>query len=239
MPNLVYWTSVFFVRAFFWDGRFITKEKLPRDEASIYIANHSAASGPIGCYCSFPFELHSWLQAEMADRELAEPYLRADFVERSLGVRPPASYTVAHWLIKIAFPYLQAIHSIPVYRDYERFQTTLQITVDRLKAGHQVMIFPEDSEKPYDPVSNMAPFQKGMVRVAELYYQQTGKRVAFYPVGVHPSKEIRVGLPIRYSPLGQPSAERLRIKNYLEREVRALYLESEGILPVETPLAEG
>jgi 1-acyl-sn-glycerol-3-phosphate acyltransferase len=239
MPNLVYWTSVFFVRAFYWNGKFIGKEHLRRDEPSIFVANHMAASGPIGCYCSFPFELHGWLQAEMADPILAEDYLRVDFVEKSLRLQPPVSYTVTRGLIKVVFPFLGAINLIPVYRDYDGFQLTLQRTVDRLKAGHHVIIFPEDSEQSYDPVYRMAPFRKGMVRLAELYYQQTGKHVSFYPVAVHPSKTVRVGQPIRYSPLGKPGAERLRIRNYIEAAVKALYLQNERGVPVESPLLEG
>lgn len=85
----------------------------------------------------------------------------------------------------------------------------------------------------------MAPFRKNMARLAELYYQQTGRHVSLYPVAIHLSKTIRVGRSILYSPFGQPSAERLRIKNYLELAVRVLYLQSENGLPVETPLPEG
>jgi hypothetical protein len=238
MINVVYWTSVFFMRAFYWDGKLIGKENLPKDEACILVANHLASSGPIGCYCSFPFELHSWLIADMADPALAEDYLRRDFVERSLRLRPPASYRAANWLIRIATPYLRAIHSIPVYDDYEGFQKTLQMTVDRLKDGNPVLIFPEDSSQPLDPVFKMAPFLKGMGRVGELYYEQTGKRLGFYPVGVHESKQIRIGKPIHYSPLSAPNVERLRIKNYLEYAVKTLYMESAGSLGVENPLTE-
>jgi 1-acyl-sn-glycerol-3-phosphate acyltransferase len=238
MPNLVYWASVFFVRAFYWDGKLLGRENLPGDEPGIFVANHTAASGPIGCYCSLPFELHGWLQAEMADPKLAEDYIRVDFVEKTLRLRPPVSHRVAHWLVKIAHPYLQAIRCITVYPDYDGFQITLQTTVDRLKRGNHVVIFPEDPRLPNDPVYNMAPFRKGMVRVAELYYEQTGKRAALYPVAVHPSKTVRVGKPIQYSPLRQPSAERMRIKNYLEARVRALYLQSDSDLPVDLPLPE-
>jgi len=238
MINLVYWTTVFFMRAFYWDGKFIGGKELPRDEANIFVCNHLAADGPIGCYCSFPFELHSWLIADMVDPALAEDYLRVDFVERSLHVRPPASTRVAHWLMKIAVPYLRAIHCIPVYKDYDGFQTTLQMTVERLKAGNQVLIFPEDSAQPLDQVFKMAPFLKGMARAGELFYEQTGKRVAFYPVCVHESKQVRIGEPIRYSPLNAPNVERQRIKNYLEGAIRALYLDSAGELQVESALPE-
>jgi hypothetical protein len=155
MINLVYWTTVFFMRAFYWDGKFIGKENLPRDEASIFVCNHLETDGPIGCCCTFPFEFHSWLIADMVDPALAEDYLRVDFVERSLHLRPPVSF-----------------------------------------------------------------------------------RVAFYPVGVHESKQVRVGKPVFFSPLNAPKVERLRIRDYLEAAVKALYLESAQGMLVESPLAK-
>ena len=239
MVNLVYWTSIFFLRAFYWDGTFFGKEKLPRDEACIFVGNHLTTNGPIGICCSFPIELHAWVIADMVDPELAEDYLRVDFVEKSLHLRPPASKRVAHWLVKLTVPYLKGINGIPVYQDYEKFHTTVQMTVDRLKAGKHVLIFPEDSTTPEDPIYKMAAFSKSMVRVAEVFHEQTGKRVAFYPVCVHGSGQVRLGDPIRYSGLSAPSAERLRIKNYLEEAIKQMYRQSAGEVQIEMPLPEG
>jgi 1-acyl-sn-glycerol-3-phosphate acyltransferase len=142
-------------------------------------------------------------------------------------------------LVKLTIPFLKAIHTIPVYHDYDRFQTTVQMTVERLKAGKQVLIFPEDPSTPLDPVYKMATFSKSMVRVAEEYYQQTRKRVAFYPVCVHESGQVRLGAPIRYSGLSAPSAERLRIKNYLEEAIKEMYRQSAGTIQIELPLPQG
>jgi hypothetical protein len=162
----------------------------------------------------------------MVDPTLAADYLRKEFIEKSLHLQPPYSTTASRGLAYITVPMLRQLGCIPVYSDYVRLQMTLQVSLDLLLNRHHILVFPEDPALPVDPVFHMTHFRKGVTRLGEMYYQQTGSQLAFFPISVHQSRQVRIGRPIYFSPQKSLAAERLRIRNYIEESVHQLYLES-------------
>jgi hypothetical protein len=213
---------------FLWGGELVGEENLPRRGPAVFIANHHEAIGPIAVACSIPLRLYSWSVADMVDEEKAAAWLKWDFVERTLHLKPPASAWVAKRLSKLTVPFLRSLGCIPVYKgDYDRMVDTLRLSMDVLREGKFLLVFPEDNMLPVDPVTGMRLFQRSFARLGEMYYEETGERLEFYPVAAHPAGFVMVGKAVTFNPLNPAGIERHRLKNLMEDTVRAMYLQVE------------
>jgi 1-acyl-sn-glycerol-3-phosphate acyltransferase len=125
----------------------------------------------------------------------------------------------------ISVGFLTSLGCIPVTRGHTQ---ELTISVEVLKEGKVVLIFPEDPEMDMDPVTQMRPFLKGFTRLGEMYYAETGEALRFYPVAVHGSRRVQVGQPMPFDPENPLGAERLRLMHVLEDKIREMYLEMGG-----------
>ncbi len=214
---------------FLWSGELVGEENLPRRGPAVFIANHLDATGPIAAASSIPLRLHWWVIADMMDKDLAPPWLQWDFIERQLHFKPPLSIWIARGLCKIAVPLFYSLGCIPVYRgDYDRMQDTLRMSMDILRRGQFLLVFPEDNRLTTDPVTRMQPFQHSFARLGELYHEETGNRLEFYPVAIHGSGVVIIGKPVAYNPLNPVGVERHRLKDLLESTITSMYLNATG-----------
>jgi len=206
-----------------WRGKVAGLDRLPARGPAVLVANHLGSMGPIAVGASVPGEFYSWIHSDVLDPALAPDYLRCDFVEPELHLRPPPSGWLASLITRIHVPLLRAVGGIPVYHTPEGLQQTLHITVDLLAEGNLVLILPEDPRLPLDPRYAMRPFQKGFTRCGELFFERTGGCLAFYPLAVRrTSRTLQVGEPVRYNPNIGPGAERLRLRSALENSIHAM-----------------
>ena len=221
-----------------WGGDLVGEE-LPESGPAVIVSNHLGALGPIAVGASIPHRMHFWIHADMLDPQLAPAYLRRDFVEPQLHIPAPASVWLAKFISKIHVPLLKAVGGIPVYSSLDGLYETFRISVDLLAEENFLLIFPEDPALPLHPLYRMTPFKKGFARLGELFYERTHTPLPFYPVAVHAkTRTVRVGRPIRYSPLNPVALERQRIKNLLEQSIRSMYLQASDDLVIRQPLIE-
>jgi len=214
---------------FLWGGELVGEENLPRRGPAVFIANHLDAIGPIAAVCSIPLRLHPWVIGDMMDKELAPVWLQGDFTERQLHLKPPFSSWVARALCRISVPLFFSIGCIPVYRgDYERTGETLRLSMEVLRQGQFLLVFPEDNRLANDPVTNMQPFQRTFVRLGEKYFEETGERLEFYPVAIHSSGFVKVGESVAFNPINPVGQERRRLKDLMEATVKTMYLHDSG-----------
>jgi 1-acyl-sn-glycerol-3-phosphate acyltransferase len=214
---------------FLWSGELVGEENLPRHGPAVFISNHLDATGPIAVSCSIPLRIHPWVIADMMDSVLAPLWLQADFLERQLHLKPPVSAWISRLLSKVTVPLFYSLGCIPVYRnDYSRMQETLEMSMNVLREGQFLLIFPEDNRLPKDPVTKMQPFQHSFVRLAEMYYVERGEILQFHPLTVHASGQLVAGKPIAFNPLNAPGLERRRLKNLMENSIIATYMQLEG-----------
>ncbi len=218
----------FLLDANLWGGELLNADHLPSSGPAVFVSNHLGALGPIGVISSIPIRLYPWIIADMVDSRLAPDYLRVDFVERELGLRPPWSMVLARLIAAISTPLLRSVGCVPVYREAQNLQTTFAMSLSLLQQGKCLLIFPEDPRLPADPLTRIAPFKKGFARLGERYYRQSGTRLPFYPLAVHESRRVMVGQPVTYDPLNPRADERLRIKHLMEHSIREMYLALSG-----------
>jgi hypothetical protein len=214
---------------FLRDGEMIGEENLPRSGPAVFIANHLEAVGPIAAYCSIPLRLYAWTVADMVDENKAAAWLQWDFVERTLELKPPVSVWVACGLSKITVPFLRWLGCIPVFRDdYDKLADTLHLSMDVLRQGKCLLIFPEDNWLPAEPVTGMRPFQHSFARLGEKYFVETGERLEFYPMAIHASGYMMVGKVVTYNPNYAVGAERQRLKRLMENAIKTMYMQMEN-----------
>lgn len=225
--DVFYWFAVGLLDALYWGGVLEGYENLPSQGPAIFVANHLGPHGPIGVVCSLPRRVYPWIVADMLDPALAGEYLRKDFVEPRLGLKPPTSISFSQALSRITVPLLRSLGCVPVYRGYEQTRKTWEISLALLLQGKYLLIFPEDATLPADPATGFNPFLRAFARLGEFYYERTQQRLAFYPVAVHPSHRVRVGEPISYNPLNPVGLERSRLRNLLQDAIRRMYLDME------------
>jgi 1-acyl-sn-glycerol-3-phosphate acyltransferase len=229
MNDGLYQILVGILDLFLWGGELIGEENLPRSGPAVFIANHLDATGPIATTCAIPMRVRPWAIANMMDKELAPAWLQWDFLERQLHLKPPLSQWAASALCRIVVPLFYSLGCIPVYRgDYEKMQITLNMSMDVLRQGQFLLIFPEDNRLDLDPVTKMQPFQHSFARLGEMYYEELGKRLNFYPVAIQPSGTVRVGPAIAFDPTNTPGRERRRLKDLLEDNIESMYLHGTG-----------
>jgi hypothetical protein len=72
----------------------------------------------------------------------------------------------------------------------------------------------------------MCSFKQGFLRLGELYAQEAGLRLPFYPVAIHKAWLVIVGKPIACNLLTPARLERLRMVNLLEGTIKTMHREA-------------
>lgn len=184
------------------------EENLP-EEPCVIVGNHSQVYGPLAAEFYMPRKHSIWCIGEMMNRKEVPAYAFAEFWSE----KPRASrwfYRAASHLIAPVAGYIfPKAHTIPVYHD-ARVMTTFRKSVDRLKDGADIVIFPE-SHEPYNGI--VWQFQEHFADLATLYFKRTGREVRFVPMYTAPElKTIRFGAPVRCRFDAEDSgAERTRV----------------------------
>lgn len=224
LNDMAYHLIVSILEIFMWDGELVGRENL-QDGPAVIVANHMGSIGPVGICSSLPMRLYPWVLGTTVDQIKGPENVRTDFVEKVLKIKPPLSEAVAKGICKISSPLLLSVGCIPVPDTHQEQEATFQTSLAVLKQGKFLLIVPEDPKADPDPLTGIRKFKRGFLRLGELYAQETGKRLPFYPVVVHEAGFVIVGKPIAYNPLNDAKVERLRMVNLLEETIKAMYLE--------------
>lgn len=182
-------------------------EKLP-DEPCVIIGNHCQMYGPIAAEQYLPRPHYVWCIGEMMNRKEVPAYAFQDF----WSMKPKATRwfyrLLSHLIAPLAEYVFTNAHTIPVWHD-ARVMTTFRKSVELLKDGADMVIFPEKAE-PYNEI--LWQFQEHFADLAQLYRRRTGEAVCFVPMYTAPKlKSIHFGEPVRYDPQAPENEERTRI----------------------------
>ena len=182
-------------------------EHLPEGPCVI-AGNHCQMYGPIAGEMYTPGKHAVWCVGEMVHREEVADYAYRDFWSRKPRAVRPFFRLMSHLIVPLAVLIFNNAHTIPVYHD-SRVLTTFRVTVEQLRAGSRIVIFPECYTEHNNVVHD---FQDKFVDVARLYYRKTGEKLAFVPMYLAPRlKTIYYGKPIFFQPDAPLAEERRRI----------------------------
>jgi hypothetical protein len=232
LNDMAYHLIVSVLEVFMWDGELIGKENL-QDGPGVIVANHMGAVGPVGICSSLPMRLYPWVLGSTVDKVKGPENVRKDFVEKILHIQPPLSETIAEGICRISTPLLLSIGCIPVPDTHQEQEATFRTSLEILKQGKFLLVVPEDPKAEPDPLTGIRTFKRGFLRLGELYYQETGGRLPFFPVVIHETGLVIVGKPIAYDPLRDARMERLRMVSLLEETIKVMHLEATESQTVE------
>jgi 1-acyl-sn-glycerol-3-phosphate acyltransferase len=204
-------------------------EHLPAAGPAIYVANHSASVGPVQCILSLPIRAHPWIRAEMWRYDQAPAYLYDDFVAPELGVRGRLGLALSWAICRIALPLIHGIGCVPVDRNQGLFDASMAQSLELLRQGRSLLIFPEDNLQPLDQETQMYPFGLGYAWLAFRYARTVGRSVPVYPIALWPeAKLLQVGKPLY---LELHSGRKTDVRHFgaqVEAQVRQMCRELQG-----------
>ncbi len=185
----------------------------------VIVGNHSQMYGPIAGELYTPVPHYVWCVGEMMHRETVADYAFQDFWSGK-----PRAVRWFYRLLSRMLPPLSVLiftsaHTIPVYRD-ARLLTTFRQSVNRLREGCSLVIFPEH----YTEHNNIVhDFQERFVDVARLYFKKTGRELCFVPMYVAPRLgSIHYGTPVPFRADAPIEEERRRICTELMDAITAI-----------------
>lgn len=187
-------------------------ENLPEGQPCIIVGNHAHVYGPFYSELYLPCERTIWCIGEMMDMKALPDYAYRDFWSRKPGwcrwVYRILSYIIAPLCVTV----LKHAHCISVYKD-NRLLTTMRESIKHMKAGDNIVIFPEE-DIPHNGI--VWEFQEGFVNLASLYARQAHAPVEFVPMYIAPAlRRVSFGRPIAFDRSADLESERVRICNAL------------------------
>jgi hypothetical protein len=202
----------------FWHCRLVEKENIPLHGPAVFVSNHLGSYAPVAVLSAFPVRLYPWVAYQITDRKLCPGYLRMDFVEPELRLRPPLS-SLAAWVIsKVCVAVIKSLHAIPVYERSMRLASTWKRSLALLARNKCLIIFPEIGHLPLNDVLN--EFDDGFIGLALTYYKKTGGILKFIPVAVdQDTKAIHIAPSVSFNPECPFSSEKERIRTALQDQI--------------------
>lgn len=186
------------------------------EEPVVFVGNHTQLHGPITSELYFPEKRFIWCAGQMMNLKEVPAYAYQDFwSQKPKYIRwffKIASYIIAPLSVFI----FNNAATIAVYRD-ARIIDTFKNTIEKLKEGANIIIFPEHDVK-YNNI--IYDFQDKFIHIAKMYHKQTGKDLSFMPTYFAPNlKKVYVGKPICYCASNPAEEERRRVCDYLMEEI--------------------
>lgn len=200
------------------------------DGPCVVIANHCQLNGPLAMELYFPESKTIWCAGELTCLKETPEFAYDDFFKFK-PQRTKWFWRIAAYIIAPIFPFLFGnADTIPVYHD-TRIIKTFKQTIEALKEGKRVIIFPESFEEENDIVNK---FHEGFADIGKLYYRRTKKSLAFVPMYFAPKlKSAYIGKPIYYNFEAPQEEERGRICEYLKNAIveKAVSLPRHKVVP--------
>lgn len=213
-----YKTLRVFYRAF--HGRWHTQVKAPQ-VPTVYICSHQNMQGPITTLAYLPFPVHAWILNVFFDRESCRKQYSEFTFSKRFGMPQWLADALA-WIVSgVVSALVRSTGAIPVWRGTSRINETFRDSVEALKAGESLLIFP-DVEYSQDS-GEMGKIYEGFILLGRMYAHNTGLPLNFVPLYCDENrKEIVEGEPIRYDPTAPSKTERARISTALVESVNRM-----------------
>lgn len=208
-------------------------ENLRKNEyPSIFVCNHGFIYGPVAAVIYLPTYFRPWIHDVMLDRQLCAKEISYSFKGflRFTGQR--IGGTIIRWATRPVCWALNSFNPIPVARGSSHdVMSTFELSMDALKDGDNILIFPEHPSKrtksggedaDADP-SGLRNFYTGFAHIGKMYHDETGKSLAFYPLYSDSEKRLfKIGEPILYDPALSPRDSKRQIASALYERMQGL-----------------
>ena len=193
---------------------------------ALYIANHLGSIGPIEAIISVPIRFYPWVISEMTDFQKAPQYLFDDFVHPVLHLGGRFGLLISTLITKVSVRLFKAIGAVSIDRfggfTIDGFRHSLRL----LREGKNLLIFPENSQLPLDPETNLRHFMPGFATLCKIYQNETIECLPVYPLAVHAGCEmVSIGKAEFFQAHNRQTETIHAFSDLLEARVRQLYLD--------------
>lgn len=183
----------FWSRIFFRDYQSPPPEELPAP--AVYVCRHRDLRGPIDTLLWLSAPVHPWVYSVFCERKTCY-HQYADYTLTKRKGWPKAFALPVACILSWLVPHLCAsMGAIPVYRSSARVVTTFRKTLEALKAGMRVIVYPDVNYA--DASDEMGELYEGYVGLGSLYHRATGKKLLFIPLRSE-HRHIALGTAIEY-----------------------------------------
>ena len=199
---------------------------------SVFVCNHGIIYGPVAAVIYLPTYFRPWIDRKMVDRDMAAREMYSRFIYRIPLLSKSAGMRFARFLARPVTWALNSFDPIPVEKNNLRnVMSTLDVTVEVLREGDNVLIFPErprrvtrgNKETVEHLTDSVGKLFTGFASIGKLYYDATGKCLRFYPIyASRQGHTFRIGKPVVYDPSVDPREEKQRIANQLHDKMLEL-----------------
>ena len=202
-------------------------------EPCVFICNHSELFGPVTCVATLPFYIRPWVDERMTDKKLAKEHIMANTMSvKKWPLKTKRLYSSLAG--KIASGVIKQFDPIPVGKlSMRAVSEMLNKSIQALAAGHNILIFPENSSKEKDgryKKTGFSDFHPAFSHLAKKFYDATKEILTFYPL--YADRELHilsVGDPVVYKPENNSSEECRRITSEIRNEMNKLYFDIEKV----------
>lgn len=191
-------------------------------DGSIIVGNHCNMKGPVVYELYLPAFTAKWGAGEMLGNYKSRFfYLRDVYFMQKRGYGKAFSSFLAFFEAFFSIYFYKGMKLLPTWRD-ARFAKTVSDSIEVLKDGTSVLVFPENSSEGYKEV--LTEFFPGFVMLAERYFKRTGRDAPVYPV-YYSGKDNKmvIGKPHYVQDYKTRGYSREQIAEALRLEVNALY----------------
>ena len=189
---------------------------------AIFVANHSAASGPLTYELYFPHYFIPWGTHEMCGNyKMRWNYLYHVFYRQKLHYSKLKSFLLATGFGLISKLLYNATGLIGTYRD-ARLKYTFKKSFKVLDKNLSILIFPENSNSGY--FDKPTQYQEGFVKLSKMYYKKTNIDLPIY--NIYYSKadnKIIIDKPIKVNQLAKQGLSEEEIAQTFLRNAHQLF----------------
>lgn len=168
------------------------------DGPVVYVSHHQNMYGPVTILKWYPEFVHTWIFSVFTDYQTCyRHYVDFTFTKRfgwDNGIAKVMAVPAAWFASNLT----QSAKGIPVYRQSREVLETMNASVEALRKGNSLLIFPDIDYS--DNSAEIKEIYDGFLYVEKYYYRETKQHIPFVPiVAVKGTNEIRVGEPIYFT----------------------------------------
>jgi hypothetical protein len=188
----------------------------------VLIANHANSYSPLFISVFFHKRTYPWVINNIISLKQCPLYIEEDFLIKELKLSRPLSLLVSFPLALICVLLMKYLKAIPVFKKTKKNSHTIRKSIEYLKKGKDLLIFPENQDLPFNEIFN--GFDTGFFHLGPELYRKCGQRLSFIPIAGNSQENIiSIGRPVIYEPSNPVRVERERVVSELEESILRLY----------------
>lgn len=185
---------------------------------TVFITRHLNNYGPVAVYLFTPVEFHMWTYYVFMDAKAYYKHSSEYTFTKRLHLPMWASRALAWCMAKPVVYLYKSLGMIPVYRGLRTVFKTMDLSVDELEKGENVLIMADVDYSSTD--AELKEIYTGFIHLGKLYYKRTGKNLNFTTLSINSENAyLRVGKPIEFDSTVPYQQERDRIANKIREEL--------------------